>query len=218
MRRWSVGLIDNSTSKTISALEHSKRYNSKLTVHGGFMQNREINHLWESKIGEPSSGNHSKPLGRKNRTRKIFIECLYLNLITQRRTNYCDTGIVGSCTRSFNGHGCTCTRVPIYTRRPRASIEVYRALNERRIRTTEWTEAANVPERTSVRGRSGGAACRSKRGRAHAYLRAVFGYEYPLRLVFHLFPLPAFVRFWWSFRGFYDLHNAAINSESRLLR
>lgn len=68
------------------------------------MQNREINHLRESKIGEPSSGNHSKPLGRKNQTRKIFIECLYLNLITQRRTNYCDTGIVGSFVQRSRVH------------------------------------------------------------------------------------------------------------------
>lgn len=28
-------------------------------MHGGFMQNRETNHLRESKIDEPSSGNHS---------------------------------------------------------------------------------------------------------------------------------------------------------------
>lgn len=33
-----------------------------------------------------------------------------------------------------------------------------------------------MSERTSVRGRSGCAACRSERGRAHAYLRAVFAY------------------------------------------
>lgn len=132
MRRWSVGLIDNSTSKTISALEHSKRYNSKLTVHGGFMQNREINHLRESKIGEPSSGNHSKPLGRKNRTRKIFIECLYLNLITQRRTNYCDTGIVGSFVQR--------SRVHVHTR-----AYLYEAASclDRSVSGLEWKKDSN---------------------------------------------------------------------------
>lgn len=80
-----------------------------------------------------------------------------------------------------------------------------------------------MSERTSVRGRSGGAACRSERGRAHAYL-CERGFRVRIFSSSHLpffSSLPStskrFHAFGGPFADFTIPHNAVINSESRLL-